>query len=221
MLGRKSIVLALVLVLSLGTVTFAQPITFWLMPNAPDAIHVPWLDKHIAIFKEETGIDVKYEIIGWDAAWSRISVALLTGEGVDVFQAGTTWNPQFAATGGVAEIDINEFGGGIVHESQPRLDDLQGKYYGVPWFAETRALFYNKDMFAEAGVEPPNTYDELVEVGKKIVEVFGEGSAIAIAGTNAWDLIHNWAIILWAFGGDLLSPDNKQAVFNEQPGVEA
>src|SRR5690606_7886287 len=75
--------------------------------------------------------------------------------------------------------------------------------------------------FAEAGVEPPNTYDELVEVGKKIVEVFGEGSAIAIAGTNAWDLIHNWAIILWAFGGDLLSPDNKQAVFNEQPGVEA
>lgn len=223
MLGRKGIVLTLALVLTFGVAgAFAQTITFWVMPNAPDATHVPWLDEHIARFKAETGIDVKYEIIGWDAAWSRISVALLTGEGVDVFQAGTTWNPQFAATGGVAEIDIDEFGG---PESfmQANLDSTtyRGKYYGVPWFAETRALFYNKDMFAQAGVEPPSTYDELVEVGKRIVEVFGEGSAIAIAGTNAWDLIHNWAIILWAYGGDLVSPDNRQATFNEQPGVEA
>ncbi len=197
-------------------------ITFWLMPNAADVIHVPWLDQKVEEFYRETGIRVRYEIIGWDQAWSRITTALITGEGVDVFQAGTTWNPQFAATGAVAEIDIDKFGGaGAFMEANLISTTYKGKYYGVPWFAETRALFYNKDMFAAAGVEPPQTYDELVEVGRRIVETFGEGSAIAIAGTNAWDLIHNWAIILWAYGGDLVDAQGRRAVFNGPAGVQA
>ena len=37
--------------------------------------------------------------------------ALITGEGAHVFQLGTTWNPQYPETGGLVEIDINEFGG--------------------------------------------------------------------------------------------------------------
>src|SRR5690606_34911143 len=151
------------------------------------------------------GIQVNYEIIGWNDAWSRISTAIITGEGVDVFQAGTTWNPQFAATGGLAEIDVSEFGGPPAF-MKANLDSTtdKGRYYGVPWFAETRALFYNTDMFAKAGVEPPQTYEELHAAGQKIVDAYTKGAAIAIAGTNAWDLIHNWAIVLWANGGSLL-----------------
>jgi len=200
----------------------AQTITFWIMPDAPEALLVEWLQRHTRAFRQETGIQVNYEIVGWGDAWNRISTALITGEGVDVFQVGTTWNPQFAATGGLAEIDIREFGGPDAFiAANLASTTYRGRHYGVPWFAETRVLFYNKDMFARAGVHPPDTYDELVAVGQKIVEVFGEGSAIAIAGTNAWDLLHNWAIILWAFGGSLLSPDNRTATFNEQPGVDA
>src|SRR5690606_40278980 len=47
------------------------------------------------------------------------------------------------------------------------------------------------------------------------------GSAIAIACTNAWDLIHNWAIILWANGGDLVDMSARKAVFNGPEGVAA
>ncbi|MFS8544350.1 MAG: extracellular solute-binding protein, partial [Limnochordales bacterium] len=214
---------AAMLVMALGAGSaLAQEIIFWVMPNAADVIHVPWLDQKVEEFYQETGVRVRYEIVGWDQAWSRISTALITGEGVDVFQAGTTWNPQFAATGAVAEIDIDEFGGADAFmEANLISTTYRGKYYGVPWFAETRALFYNKDMFAAAGVEPPQTYDELVEVGRRIIEVHGEGSAIAIAGTNAWDLIHNWAIILWAYGGDLVDAQGRRAIFNGPAGVQA
>lgn len=197
-------------------------ITFWVMPNAPDVTHVPWLEEKTEEFFKETGIRVHYEVVGWDDAWIRISTALITGEGVDVFQAGTTWNPQFAATGAVSELDVNEFGGADAFiEANLISTTYQGRYYGVPWFAETRALFYNKDMFAAAGVAPPQTYAELVEVGRRIVDTFGEGSAIAIAGTNAWDLIHNWAIILWANGGDLVDMETKRAAFHGREGVTA
>lgn len=197
-------------------------ITFWVMPNAPDQIHIPWLQRKAQEFERETGVHVNFEIVGWDVAWTRISTALITGEGVDVFQAGTTWNPQFAATGGVSEVDIDDFGGASAFmPANLASTTYKGRYYGVPWFAETRALFYNRDMFQAAGVKPPSTYDELLQVGQRIVQRFGQGRAIAVAGTNAWDLIHNWAIILWAYGGDLVDVQARRAVFNGPAGVQA
>lgn len=85
-------VVATVLLVAGTSLAQAESITFWLMPNAADAIHIPWLDAKTEEFFEETGIRVRYEIVGWGDAWARISTALITGEGVDVFQAGTTWN---------------------------------------------------------------------------------------------------------------------------------
>lgn len=76
-------------------------------------------------------------------------------------------------------------------------------------------------MFEEAGVEPPETWEELLYVGEKIVEVHGEGKAISLAGTAAWDLIHNWAIILWSQGGEMLNEDNSKALFNSDAGYRA
>lgn len=216
-------VLAAILVTAEPAVGLARTeITFWVMPNAPDEIHIPWLERKAREFEQQTGVRVNFEIVGWDVAWTRISTALVTGEGVDVFQAGTTWNPQFASTGGVSEIDINEFGGAASFmPANLASTTYKGRYYGVPWFAETRALFYNRDMFAAAGVQPPSTYDELVRVGERIVARFGRGSAIAVAGTNAWDLIHNWAIILWAYGGELVDVNARKATFNGPAGVRA
>src|SRR5690606_39935349 len=58
---------ALVLALGAGA-AMAQgtEITFWVMPNAADAIHVPWLDQKVEEFYRETGIRVRYEVIGWE-----------------------------------------------------------------------------------------------------------------------------------------------------------
>lgn len=222
MRGLGALLLLLALVVAGTAAAAAQEITFWVMPNAPDVIHVPWLQKKAEEFHAETGIRVHFEVIGWDVAWSRISTAIITGEGVDVFQVGTTWNPQLAATGGLSQLDINEFGGADAFMAANLASTTyKGDFYGVPWFAETRALYYNKDMFAAAGVEPPQTYEELVAVGQKLIATHGAGRAIAIAGTNAYDLIHNWAIILWAFGGELVDIDARRAVFNGPEGVAA
>lgn len=220
--GVLGLILSLVLMTSLTSTGQTATLTFWAMPNAPDEVHIPWVEEKAAAFEAKTGVKVNLEIVGWDVAWQRISTAIVTGEGVDVFQVGTTWNPQFAATGGLEEINIAEFGGEKAFmKANFESTTYKGKCYGVPWFAETRALFYNVDMFEKAGVQPPRTHEELVEVAKKIVATFGEGSAIALAGTNAWDLLHNWSIILWANGGSLLTKDNKMAIFNNDAGVKA
>jgi len=224
---NKLLALFAILALVLGSSIGAQAktggtVTFWLMSNAPDDVAKPWLDAQAAQFEKNTGTKLKYEIVGWGDALTRISTAIATGEGPDVVQLGTTWNPQFAATKGLEEINVAEFGGASAFvKANLASTAYKGKYYGVPWFAETRALFYNKDLFAKAGVKPPKTYDELLKVAETIKEKLGTGVAISLAGTNAWDLLHNWAIILYANGGSILSPDNKTPALNSAAGVTA
>lgn len=193
------------------------------MGNAPTELHKEWMEEKIAEFKEQTGIDVVFNQIAWGEEMQRIPLALTTGEGANVMQVGTTQNPFFAGTGGLLQIDMSEFGGEDAYmPANLKSTKLKGVSYGVPWFAETRVLFYNTEMFEEAGVsEPPQTWEEVKEVGQQIIDTHGEGSAIAVAGTSAWDLIHNWAILLWSHGGDMLNEDNTQAAFNSEAGVQA
>jgi multiple sugar transport system substrate-binding protein len=220
-----SLIALVVLLLGLMTsMTSSAPreLTFWLMPNAPDDVHVVWLDAAAEEFRKKTGITVNYEIIGWGDAWTRLVTAVTSGEGADVVQVGTTWNPQLAAMNGLVRLDPAEFGGTAAFmPANYESTTYKGVCYGVPWFAETRCLFYNKDHFAQAKLQPPTTLDELIAAAKEIVKIRGAGTAIAVAGNQAWDLLHNWAILLWAWGGDLVSPDFKKATFNSPEGIEA
>ncbi len=217
------VVLTVLLVLTVASLAMAKQtqITFWAMNNAPSEVNIPWMEEMAREFEAETGIKVIFEEIGWDNAWQKITTAITTGEGAQVFQVGTTWTPFFAATGGLAEMNVKDYGGSKAFmEANYISTTLNGKCYGIPWIAETRALFYNTEMFEAAGVTPPQTWEELITVGHKITNVYGEGTAIAVAGTNAWDLIHNWAIMLWSRGGDMLNADNTEAIFNQTPGVQ-
>lgn len=192
------------------------------MNDAPSDPLNDWMDEKTKEFEQETGIEVEFTEISWGEEMQRIPLALEDGEGPNVMQVGTTQNAFFADVGGVLEIDIDEFGG--EDNFIPGIWDyteLEGKHYGVPWFAETRIFYYNTEMFAEAGLEgPPETWDELVAVGEQITDEHGEGSAIAVAGTEAWDLIHNWSILLWSYGGEFLNDNNSEAVFNGESGIE-
>gem|GEM_PF-331912 len=201
--------------------TAGEAITFWAMPNAPSEAHLAWMQEKAADFLEETGITVNFEEVGWGDVVPKVSAALIEPT-ADVSQLGTTQNAQFAATGGLSEINMDDFGGAdaflAANLESTTLGDLN---YGVPWFAETRVLFYNKDMFEAAGATPPTTWDEEVAAGEKIIEEYGEGKAIAMAGTNAWDLIHNFAALLYQGGGSILNEDNTEATLNSQAGIDA
>lgn len=221
--------IACCLVLAIACLTvgkaFAEnkEVVFWMMPpDMPQEIIAAWLDQKAADFEKQTGYTLKYELIGWDVAWEKLSTALVSGEGPDAFHVGGTWNTQLAATGGMEEVNLADFGGqDIFLKSLLPQCSYDGKYYGVPWVTETRVLFYNKEMFEKAGVQPPTTHDELISVGKQITAKLGEGTAISLAGSKAWDLIHNWATILWGNGGQLLNADNTKVTFNGPEGVAA
>ncbi len=90
-----------------------------------------------------------------------------------------------------------------------------GEYYGIPLYIENEAMFYRKDYLAEAGYnEPPNTWHELLEMSKKIVNPqknrYGWSLCLGRV-SDANDQLHP---VLWSFGAQVVAEDSKTITIN-------
>jgi multiple sugar transport system substrate-binding protein len=86
-----------------------------------------------------------------------------------------------------------------------------GDVYGVPWFAGIGALFYNTDMFKEAGLSgPPRTMDEMVADAKKLTKTDAQGRvtrsgwSLRLFGAGS-GVAEKFAILMWPRGGEILT----------------
>lgn len=128
------------------------------------------------------------------------------------------WNtPQFVEAGIVEElssfidrdgVDMDQY-----HPVTKSWAEYNGGVWGLPKDYTPRAIYYNKDVFDEAGVPYPKdgwTFDEFLEISKKITN--GESGADARYGYVAIPG-HTYAMqqFIWSNGGDLCSPDGKTA----------
>lgn len=86
---------------------------------------------------------------------------------------------------------------------------VDGKVYGIKMINDPTFIYYRKSMFQQAGVEIPQTMDDLIKVAKKLTNSSHKGIYIGPdGGVDALYLIAGWAS-----GGDYISPDNK-IIFN-------
>lgn len=99
------------------------------------------------------------------------------------------------------------------------------QYYALPTAVRTMGLFYNKTLFADAGVtQPPATLEELVEVGKATAKHDNGGNLISagIALDVARQDHHWWRTILTAqYGGAPYSEDGRTVTYGDEAGQKA
>lgn len=109
-------------------------------------------------------------------------------------------------------IDMSQFYEETVAEMNH--DDVQ---YGIPLLVDNRSLFYNKKMLEEAGVEPPKTWDDLLEVAEKTTK--RENGKLVQAGFALDDvgLFNMW---IQQAGGSMLNEDGTKTAFNSEAGLE-
>ncbi|WP_226527210.1 ABC transporter substrate-binding protein [Metabacillus niabensis] len=125
-------------------------------------------------------IKVKHEVIA-DQYMDVMKTRLIGGEGPDVFYLDAFEAPGLIETGVVEPLDsyvTDEFDTDDFEKPLIEAFQMDGKTYGFPKGYSTLALFYNKKMFADAGVEVPKTWAELQDVSKKLTQgnqVFGFG----------------------------------------------
>ncbi|MFI1978262.1 ABC transporter substrate-binding protein [Streptomyces wedmorensis] len=180
----------------------------------------PELDK----FEKETGIKVKLEVVPWSDLLNRILTATTSGQGPDVLNIGNTWSASLQASGALLPWDAKNFekigGKDRFVDSALGSTGVQGQDpAAVPLYSMAYALYYNKKMFKDAGVEkPPATWDEVIATGKKITG--GGGSGIGVEGSNLSNNIHQVFVLGKQHGADFFTPDGK-ADFTSDGAVAA
>lgn len=99
----------------------------------------------------------------------------------------------------------------------------QGTTYSIPYNGDARALFYNKDLFTAAGLDPenpPTTIDELNEAAEKLT--IRDGSNYKQVGIVPWfkagKPIYTWG---WSFGGDFYDAETNTLTIDDPLNIEA
>ncbi|MFF3905679.1 ABC transporter substrate-binding protein [Streptomyces sp. NPDC001848] len=203
-----------------GSDTSPKTLTYW-ASNQGASLEVdkqvlgPELDK----FEKQTGIKVKLEVVPWSDLLNRILTATTSGQGPDVLNIGNTWSASLQATGALLPWDAKNFakigGRDRFVDSALGSTGAQGKDpAAVPLYSMAYALYYNKKIFADAGLaKPPATWDELIADGKKIQ---AEGKQVLGAeGSNVSENIHHVFVFAKQHGADFFTADGKPDFAND------
>ncbi|MFD4787196.1 extracellular solute-binding protein [Streptomyces sp. NPDC058459] len=146
-------------------------ITVWLQPEASQT----WPQMLAAAnkaFKAKYGVDVKVETQTWTDHLTKLDTALAGSTPPDVVELGNTEMARYMAAGAFADLTAHkqQFPNSA-HWVRSLTDSAtyEGKLYGVPYYGGSRAVIYNKDLFAKAGITTlPKTIDELIADGRKL-----------------------------------------------------
>ncbi len=180
-----------------------------------------WMSVVISDFeKANPDIKVKMERLTWSKGFDKIVTAFAAGDTPDVLELGSTWVAQFAADGALKEVKVND-----ILDKYMMWDPViyKGKYYGYPWVISTRILFYNKDLFKKAGLDPNNPPKTWAELKKATMLINALGNDVYGFGikTGQYTTWQTFLPFAWSNGGSVLSKDWKTAAVNSKEFVEA
>jgi multiple sugar transport system substrate-binding protein len=129
-----------------------QPIRFWAMGREGEV-----LDELLAPLRREApALRWRIERIPWSAAHEKLLTAFAGDATPDIAQLGNTWIAEMAAIGALQPLDRRAEAEGLRaadHFSGIwQTNRIDGTLWGLPWYVDTRLLFYRRDLFERAGV---------------------------------------------------------------------
>lgn len=190
-------------------------LSVWIMQPGSEDIETIVNETAAAFEEQNDGVSVDVQFVPWANAHDQFVTAIGGGEVPDVAEMGTTWTPEFAELGAFAPVDVTADGDYV--ESLVTSATVDGETYGYPWYAGARSLIYRTDVFDDLGLDPPETWDDLLAAGDAIAEQ-GDIDPIHVAG----DYVHMQAPLVWQAGGDLATEqDTWTAQVDSEAGREA
>ncbi|MFG1874635.1 extracellular solute-binding protein [Sphaerisporangium sp. NPDC049003] len=152
------------------------------------------------------GIKVTVTPIGWDVAHDKITASIAGRTTPDVSMIGSTWMGELAKSGAVDPTPGNVIDKSAFFPSAWETVEVNGTAWGVPWYVETRVLYYRKDLAAKAGLTPPATWDETKSFVKGLQKAgAGQGMNLNYT-TGSWQEI---LPLVWQQGGSIIGSDGK------------
>ena len=125
-------------------------------------------------------IQVRFETVPWSEGLNQYVRECQAGGGPDVYQSAFVWTRDLAKSELVANLDPyikkSPPGAGIDDFLGVDLGEYEGSVYGIPLSVDTFALGYRPDLFEAAGIQFPDTWEELLPAAKKLTtDTDGDG----------------------------------------------
>jgi multiple sugar transport system substrate-binding protein len=142
---------------------------------------------------------------------AKLAQAIASGDVPDLMGMDLIYGPQFEKAGQLVDVTAQIAGLPEMKTASPghvQVATWEGKLYGVPLYADVSALFYNKDLFAKAGLDPnkpPTSLKQLREYADKITALGGDIKGYYLPGSCAGCNIFTVGPLIWASGGKIES----------------
>ncbi len=178
------------------------------------------IQRMLPAFKTLTGIDVALEVVPEQDISAKILLELSSKSGrYDVVQDNIIYVPVFAKNGYIIPLDDklgnypNYFDKADFVPGYFNTVLHSGKIYGLPIYGESTFVMFRKDLFAQYGLRPPETFNDIETAAKTISEKTGKKIAgITMRGQQGIQGVYIWAAYLWGFGGSFLDRDGHSAL---------
>lgn len=172
---------------------------------------------------EYPGIDVRVEQLTWDSGRDKITAAIAAGRPPDLCELGSTYMPRFLQAGALSDwsAGVADLRDSLRGWDMCRVGDA---LYGLPWVLGTRALFYDKTLFARAGLDSsrgPETWSEVHDAAARIQRLGGGVHGYGVSLNDRQKLFKKFMPYAWGNGGDVLSPGLDSARVDSRENREA
>lgn len=171
---------------------------------------------------EDENPDVTVEVtpIPWDSAHDKFTSAIAAGTAPDVAQVGSTWMAEFVSLDALEptpdSIATDDYFPGALESVT--VDET---VHGVPWYVETRLVYYRRDIAESLGIsEPPTDWEGLVEMARTM-QGGPDGTwgiSLQPGGNGSWQSVLPFC---WSNGGDVVSEDSAEFTFVSPENEEA
>ena len=176
------------------------------------------------LFTEETGIKVDVQVKEWDSYWTLLEAGASGGDMPDVFWMHSNNSQMYMKNNKLLKLDdyIEKSDKVDMSNYMSEITELytyDGSYYAVPKDYDTIALWYNKKMFDDAGLEYPNenwTWDDLYEAAKKLTT--GDKYGFCMNTSNDQDTYYN---MVYSMGGYIVNDDHTKSGYDDANTIKA
>ncbi|MFJ8949587.1 extracellular solute-binding protein [Streptomyces sp. NPDC102381] len=165
--------------------------------------------------KEHPNIKVKITPVGWDVVHQKLVSSLAGKKLPDMAQMGSTMMGEFIALDALEPVDTKAFKRSDFFPATWDSNVKDGTAYGVPWYADVRALYYRTDLAKKAGVsKAPTSWADQQALATAYKKHGAEyGTQLQPGSTGAWQ---GWLQYLYSTGGELLGKDGRPALDSPQ-----
>ena len=194
----------------------ATTIRFWAMGREGEVVR----ELADAFERENPGIKIEVQQIPWSAAHEKLLTAHVGRSSPDVSQLGNTWIAEFHALNALEPLSARvassrELTRSAYFDGIWDTNVVDGETWGVPWYVDTRVLFYRKDILARAGYRTmPGDWPGWRAAMAAIVRTQGPGHTAILLPVNEWTVP---VVLGLQAGSPLLKDDGTRGAFHEPP----